>query len=125
VGAVLCCQVFLSLLLVLSVRIEVDILPETGVVGHVACLSCLSCGLAGRLLDHVDHRLSLGWGVDVTGHLHVQQGLFLELVFVVVCYDGDTEVSVLAEQWSSLQLGAHLDLLLTLTLTVSYQSPDC
>ena len=49
----------------------------------------------------------------------------LELVFVVVCYDGDTEVSVLAEQWSSLQLGAHLDLLLTLTLTVSYQSPDC
>ena len=35
----------------------------------------------------------------------------LQLVLVVVSNDRDAKVSVLSKQWSSLQLGAHLDLL--------------
>ena len=44
-------------------------------------------------------------------------GTHLEFVLVVVGDDRDTEVTVLPEQWSSLQLGGHLDLL---TITVQH-----
>ena len=55
-------------------------------------------------------------------------GTHLELVFVVVGDDRDPEVTVLAEQWSSLQLGAHLDLNTITALLGSLKhllSPHC
>ena len=51
-------------------------------------------------------------------------GTHLQLVLVVVGDDGDAEVAVLPEQWSSLQLGAHLDLLSSLSLALLRHSPQ-
>ena len=48
----------------------------------------------------------------------------LQLVFVVVGDDRDPEVTVLSKQWSSLQLGAHLDPGLSLVTLLSYQTSD-
>ena len=45
-------------------------------------------------------------------------------MFVVVSDDRYPEMSVLSEQWSSLQLGAHLDPGLSLVTLLSYQTSD-
>ena len=51
--------------------------------------------------------------VVVTGDYQdvlLSQPSHLQLVLIVVRNDWDPKVSVLSKQWSSLQLGAHLDL---------------